>query len=113
MEPLEYAWTDLLMALPAAAFRVLLEWRARPGVALVVTAGEKARALALSLLAAILAGQVARAYPASTQYVPLALIIIGSALMGQELGMRGLPWLRARLFSMLPPPKSTKKPDEN
>jgi hypothetical protein len=84
------ALQDAVVAAPAAFVRALLENRIRPGAKLLFTLGVKVRVLLLSIACGVLAGQIAREVPRSTQYVPLTVLVIAVALLVQESVMRRL-----------------------
>jgi hypothetical protein len=81
---------DLVMATPAALLRVVLEWRIAPGMRWMFTVAEKLRILCISILVPVIVGQLARAYPKSTDWVPLPVLIIATAFLAQEIGMKAL-----------------------
>lgn len=89
-QSLTFIIQDGLVAAPAAFSRALLETRVSPNSSWLYTLGEKIRAFCLSISFGMMAGQVTRATPAVTNTVPVVVVIMASAFMAQELGIKML-----------------------
>lgn len=100
-EMIQHASHDAIYATPAALFRVLLEFRVQPQIRWYFRVGTKLRIFLLSISAGIVVGQWARAWPKSTEFISLPILIICASLLAQELGMQGLPRLKRWLSTIL------------
>jgi hypothetical protein len=108
---LENAVLDLCLAVPAAVFRTLLQWRVEPGMSLLVRLSDKLRVLACSLSCGVMFGMLARAFPKTQEWA--LVIVVAAAFMAQDAGIalvkRGRRWLR----DFLSEEKSQHKPDRH
>lgn len=104
----QFAMQDAAIATPAAAVRVLLEWGAKPGVRLLYTFAGKVRLFVIAILFAVIVGIIARAFPKAMDLLqlPLPVLLLATGFLGQDFGLRVLPWLQARLDALF----ATKKP---